>query len=717
MFDAANRSFSGTPTTDGTLTVRVTATDSHGASVHDDFEIEVSPPPNTAPTVANPITDQTATVGTEFSFAFPASTFADADPGDTLTYTATLSDGTTPLPAWLMFDANMRTFRGTPTTDGTLTVRVTATDRDGASVHDDFEIEVSPPPNTAPTVANPITDQTATVGTELNFAFPAGTFADADPGDTLTYTATLSDTTALPAWLTFDAANRSFSGTPTTDGTLMVRVTATDSDGASVYDDFEIVVSPSDEADKEAKTVLKETVLPEVVQQLTAQTTEVITSRLNSIASGSPGAPVTLSLDDVLADTVAFFHGERDQLKNGSLEWQQALAGRNFAFPLSGLTLAQGESASAQEGPFSSLALWGGADYSSYGNTIENTDVDGNGFSGVIGIDLQPTPRWVTGLALTTSRWELDYTTETNSDRAEGAYNVGVTMLNPYMNWFATDQLSLYGTFGYGRGEVEQIPEGEDIPPDTDSLTSWAGGVRFQVLAGGDPLTGEGSPFGLAFKLDGATSSFLDTQVQLARLAAEVSRSFTVENGLLTTALDLGWSLRSVSDKDDADGGGAELAGRLNWLNVDGSASATVDARVLLGGGDRKEWGMGGHFRFRAPSRRDGEGLSLSLQPSFGVTGTRLDELWSLSGDGDLAIGNDLPGGRLDAELAYGFRHGNALLTPYTEVVWEEAASTYGAGLRYGLNASLELDLKGVHRSRANGNPDNRLFLDLRTRL
>ena len=240
MFDPANRSFSGTPTADGTLTVRVTATDGAGDSIHDDFDIVVSP--NTAPTVANPITDQTARVGMEFSLTFPDTTFNDADPGDTLTYTATLSDGTTTLPAWLMFDAANRSFSGTPTTDGTLTVRVTATDDAGDSIHDDFDIVVSP--NTAPTVANPITDQTARVGTGLNFAFPDTTFNDADPGDTLTYTATLSDgTTTLPAWLMFDPANRSFSGTPTTDGTLTVRVTATDRHGASVYDDFDIVVS------------------------------------------------------------------------------------------------------------------------------------------------------------------------------------------------------------------------------------------------------------------------------------------------------------------------------------------------------------------------------------------------------------------------------------------------------------------------------------------
>ena len=84
---------------------------------------------------------------------------------------------------------------------------------------------------------------------------------------------------------------------------------------------------------------------------------------------------------------------------------------------------------------------------------------------------------------------------------------------------------------------------------------------------------------------------------------------------------------------------------------------------------------------------------------------------------GDLAINNHQPGARLDAKLAYGFPLGNALLTPYTEVTWEEAASTYGAGLRYGLNPLLELDLKGAHRSRANGSDENRLLLELRSHL
>ena len=196
---------------------------------------------NTAPTVANPISDQITPPGTAFSYAFPANTFNDADTGDTLTYSATKSDDTL-LPSWLTFTAGTRTFSGTPQAAdvGTLSVKVTASDGT-ASVSDTFDIVVAI--NSAPTVANAIPHQAATAGTAFSYQFPANTFADADTGDTLTYSATKGDDSALPSWLTFTPGTRTFSGTPQAAdvGTLSVKVTA--SDGmASVSDTFDIVV-------------------------------------------------------------------------------------------------------------------------------------------------------------------------------------------------------------------------------------------------------------------------------------------------------------------------------------------------------------------------------------------------------------------------------------------------------------------------------------------
>ena len=144
-------------------------------------------PTNTAPTVANTIPNQTATAGTAFSYAFLANTFADTDPGDTLTYTATQSDDTA-LPSWLSFAAATRTFSGTPTAAdvGTVSVKVTASDGHGGSVSDTFDIVVSAAPNTLATGAPTITG-TAQVGQTLTAVTTGITDADGLTSPTYTY--------------------------------------------------------------------------------------------------------------------------------------------------------------------------------------------------------------------------------------------------------------------------------------------------------------------------------------------------------------------------------------------------------------------------------------------------------------------------------------------------------------------------------------------------
>ena len=205
---------------------------------------------NNAPTVATEIPDRTATADAAFSYAFPADTFTDAD-GDTLTYTATKSDDSA-LPAWLSFAAATRTFSGTPQATDVETVSVKVTASDGTdsvteSVSDTFDIVVNVAgTNNAPTVAHAIPDRMAPAGTALSYAFPANTFNDTDAGNTLTYTATKSDDSELPSWLSFAPATRRFSGTPTAAdaGTVSVKVTASDgTDSVSVT--FDIVVSAS----------------------------------------------------------------------------------------------------------------------------------------------------------------------------------------------------------------------------------------------------------------------------------------------------------------------------------------------------------------------------------------------------------------------------------------------------------------------------------------
>lgn len=131
---------------------------------------------NDAPTLATSLADQSATEDEALSFTLPADAFTDVDEDDRLTLTATLLDGS-PLPSWLDFDPETRTFAGTPGNDdvGPVTVRVTARDRDGASVSDDFTLTVENV-NDAPTGAVTI----AGVATEDEVLRVSNTLADAD---------------------------------------------------------------------------------------------------------------------------------------------------------------------------------------------------------------------------------------------------------------------------------------------------------------------------------------------------------------------------------------------------------------------------------------------------------------------------------------------------------------------------------------------------------
>ena len=102
--------------------------------------------------------------------------------------------------------------------------------------------------NPAPILKRVIADRSVNEDTAFVFTLANDTFedSDTDEGDVMTLTATLSDGSALPAWLTFDAQARSFSGTPPlgATGTISVRVTATDTFNISASDEFQITVAP-----------------------------------------------------------------------------------------------------------------------------------------------------------------------------------------------------------------------------------------------------------------------------------------------------------------------------------------------------------------------------------------------------------------------------------------------------------------------------------------
>jgi VCBS repeat-containing protein len=109
---------------------------------------------NDAPIVANALADTTATATVAITnYVVPANAFSDVD-STSLTYTATLADGSALSTVGLSFDATTRTVSGTPsagTAGSTLSVKVTASDG-SLSAFDTFDIVVASPDSIAPTL-------------------------------------------------------------------------------------------------------------------------------------------------------------------------------------------------------------------------------------------------------------------------------------------------------------------------------------------------------------------------------------------------------------------------------------------------------------------------------------------------------------------------------------------------------------------------------------
>ena len=227
IFDAAARTITGMSTEpqDATeYTYKVSDANDNTAELTFTIAIANNPPSFGSDSVDNQAYTESTDIGT---VNLPAATGGDG----TLTYALT-SD----LPAGLSFDAAARTISGTPTEPQAETgYTYKATDGDGETAELTFTIAIAnnPPSFGEETVAAQSYTESTDIGT---VTLPAATGGDG----ALTYALT----SELPAGLSFDAAARTISGTPTepqaeTEYTYKV----TDGDGETAGLTFTIAIA------------------------------------------------------------------------------------------------------------------------------------------------------------------------------------------------------------------------------------------------------------------------------------------------------------------------------------------------------------------------------------------------------------------------------------------------------------------------------------------
>src|SRR5437868_7085794 len=188
---------SGTPTTAGTYSVTISATNSSGTGSAT-LTLTIKPPPP----VITSATTASGTVGIAFSYQITATNNPT-------------SFNATGLPGGLTVNTTTGVISGTPTTAGTYSVTISATNSGGTGNATLTLTIVNPPP---PVVTSPLT-----ASGQVGVAFSYQITATNNPAS---YNAT-----GLPADLTVNTTTGLISGTPTTAGTYTVTISAINSGG------------------------------------------------------------------------------------------------------------------------------------------------------------------------------------------------------------------------------------------------------------------------------------------------------------------------------------------------------------------------------------------------------------------------------------------------------------------------------------------------------
>ena len=212
----------------GTATITVTAHDPEGLTVAQSFDVTVQRP-NRAPRVVGTIPKQTLPPDGQRTVDLDRY-FSDPD-GDELDYSATSSDGSV---ATVTVSDETATVTGEA--EGTATITVTATDPGGLTADHDFEVTVEDSPNQAPIVVRRIEDLIGLVGER--WSLPLETVFEDPDGDPLTYTISSSNTSVAEPEVIDDTMFVSLVGL----GSATVSVTATDPEGLSATETFEVTV-------------------------------------------------------------------------------------------------------------------------------------------------------------------------------------------------------------------------------------------------------------------------------------------------------------------------------------------------------------------------------------------------------------------------------------------------------------------------------------------
>ena len=435
-------------------------------------------------------------------------------------------------------------------------------------------------------------------------------------------------------------------------------------------------------------------VLPHVAAAMTSSTVSAIAGRVDAVSRGMgmERRVETNGLSSMAASLSAPGAGGLGLAQGDQAGLAALFGGTSFQMPF-GASDAQQQSATGTQ-----LASWGAGEYHHLGEPgATGVDWKGNMVSAHVGVDVRVGPDILAGVAGSYSSGSFDFTDRTGATAVRGTYGTTMASVHPYLAWFSgAPGTSVWGSAGFGRGDIEVDDVREGLRTSPASMLSGAGGASYQLVArgaGGVRLKAEG--WAGQVMVDGSEQiEEVTLNMQRGKLALELTQALRASEGQ-EMAFVLEGGMR-YDNGDGVNGASAEVGGGLRYTNSNLGLTAEGRGRFVISARDGyEEWGLGGTLMFDPAAR--GEGLSIRVAPSYGDHASGVNQLWE-RGVHDAVGGHDLGmGPNVDGEIAYGIAgfHG----TPYSGFhLAERGMRAFSSGVRYELGAGVGLRLEGTRR-------------------
>ena len=362
------------------------------------------------------------------------------------------------------------------------------------------------------------------------------------------------------------------------------------------------------------------------------------------------------------------------------------------------------------------FTTWGHVARSGFEADVDDVTMNGDVTSALIGFDAE-WERVLAGVMLTQSRGEGAYRLDSGEDH--GTVESALTGVYPYARIEVNAKVSAWALAGMGSGDLTLRQDGGKPMPTDITMRLGAVGFKGQVLDGTGPtglaMNVKSDAMWVGTKSERTTDLIAsEGNVTRLRLIVEGKRSFEAGNGArITPSAEVG--LRH--DAGDAETGtGLEIGAGLSYAA--GPLTVEGQVRMLTAHEESRyeEWGASGAIRI-TPSA-SGRGLTLSIAPQWGRTGSAAEQLWSAPDATALGTDRVFEGdARLALDAGYGVGVGHGVLTPYAGLTLGDAGSrTVRTGARWHMGAHAVLGLEGTRRTSGIGKADNHLMLRIALR-